>query len=230
MDRIVETKKQNRREQIIDHLEDIRHKEYLELIARAIIEKFAPKRVLDVGCGRGDLVAIFKNWGIEAYGIDALDPSITKSFREDIKDRVFVADAEALPFKEESFDLVIAHHVIEHLHNPEQFILEARRVLKRGGTVFIVTTISPLGLTKLWRILRLQKEPTHISLHARSFWEKTFEKLGFQFVSDFDELLKKDPPSYSWGKLLMKLGPIGKVVWLRIVGYIRGSFLFKRID
>jgi len=194
-----------------------------------LTEKFAPKKILDVGCGRGDLVVEFSKLGVEIYGIDILEKSITRSFREEIKDKVCIADAERLPFKQGSFDLVIAHHVIEHLHNPELFIREAHRVLRKGGVVFCITTIPPFGMTKLYRILGLQREPTHVSLHSRFFWTKIFEENGFKLKGNLDKLLLKDPPFHPLGRLLMKFGPIGRQLWLSIATVIRASFLFEKV-
>ena len=54
-------------------------------------------------------------------------------YEELITDRITVnAFAEKLPFKDNSFDFVIASHVLEHSDNPEQFIKEIQRVAKAG--------------------------------------------------------------------------------------------------
>lgn len=50
-----------------------------------------------------------------------------------------VANAYALPFKNESADLIICESLLEHLEYPERAIAEMHRVLKRGGSAFIVT-------------------------------------------------------------------------------------------
>lgn len=47
-----------------------------------------------------------------------------------------VADAHELPFSNESFDVVVAIEVLEHLHSPNAAVREAHRVLRVGGTVF----------------------------------------------------------------------------------------------
>lgn len=50
-----------------------------------------------------------------------------------------VANAYALPFKDQSVDMVIAESLFEHLEQPERSVAEAHRVLKPGGTLFVVT-------------------------------------------------------------------------------------------
>lgn len=48
-----------------------------------------------------------------------------------------VAKAEELPFKDNSVDSIICDNVLEHIKNPEKVVMEMRRVLKHGGTVYI---------------------------------------------------------------------------------------------
>jgi len=176
-----------------------------DLLAEALIENFHPTRVLDVGCGGGELVHAFQTRDVIAYGIDT-SPKV-----ERWKGGVFIqANGESLPFKDCGFDLVTAHHVIEHLKDPDSFINEAKRVLKSKGVVYITTPISPFGLTGLWRILQLQREPTHISLHTRSFWLRAFESHGFKFIGNLQGIIVKDPPVFWVGRLLTKLGLPGK--------------------
>ena len=44
----------------------------------------------------------------------------------------FICDAQKLPFKDKAFDFVIAAHVLEHVDDPQQFLLEIQRVAKAG--------------------------------------------------------------------------------------------------
>ena len=64
-----------------------------------------------------------------------------------------VADAENLPFPPEFFDRIYASHVIEHLKDPESFLREAYRVLKKGGFLEVWT---PNFLS-----INARKDPTH---------------------------------------------------------------------
>lgn len=176
--------------------------------------------------GGGELISLLQKYGVETYGIEISKQSLSHASVQDAL--LCQADAETTPFKDNIFDLVIAHHSIEHLKNPDYFIRECRRVLKADGTVCIVVPVSPFGLTKLWHGLKLQTDRTHLSMHSKSFWIKTFEKEGFRLIGDLQDIVKKDPPGSLWlGLWLINHGSIGRWLWLRLVGHIRKSFLFK---
>jgi SAM-dependent methyltransferase len=93
----------------------------------------AGKRVLDIGCGTGYGVAEMARVTAFAVGIDCVAEAVPGA-------SVFVqASATALPFKPESFDLVTAFEVIEHLTDWQPMLAEARRVLHPDG-IFLVST------------------------------------------------------------------------------------------
>jgi len=50
-----------------------------------------------------------------------------------------VGDAQMLPFRSNAFETIYASHVIEHLEDPEMFLRECHRVLRRGGRLFVYT-------------------------------------------------------------------------------------------
>jgi SAM-dependent methyltransferase len=94
-------------------------------------------RALDVGCGPGALTTLLaKRLGPES--VVAADPSET--FVEACRRRlpgveVASASAEALPFADGSFDVVLSQLVVNFMHDPEAGVREMRRVTRRGGAV-----------------------------------------------------------------------------------------------
>ncbi|NMA06331.1 MAG: class I SAM-dependent methyltransferase, partial [Ruminococcaceae bacterium] len=94
---------------------DVRVNQY-KSIAKKIIDIFAPKTFLDVGCAYGYLVEALRDLGVEAYGMDASSHAISM-VREDIKPYCFIADAmEKLPNSlPERFDCVSSIEVVEQL-------------------------------------------------------------------------------------------------------------------
>lgn len=116
--------------------------------------------ILDVGCGRGEILANTAQMGARAYGIDyasvavrlsrdvaAQQPTASEegSGAEDVGERypigVYQASALFLPFVADSFDRVLMLDIVEHLYPDEldATLREARRVLKPGGRIVIHT-------------------------------------------------------------------------------------------
>jgi SAM-dependent methyltransferase len=95
-------------------------------------------RVLDVGCGRGEILRRCAELGVEAYGVDYA-PVAARMAQE--AGAVYQADAKRLPFPSFSFDRVLMFDLIEHLHPWEldQALSEARRALRPGGRLIIHT-------------------------------------------------------------------------------------------
>jgi SAM-dependent methyltransferase len=92
-------------------------------------------RVLDIGCGAGATMDHLKRYG-RPHGID-LSALPLRYSRQRGHQRTLRASATELPFDSESFDLVTALDVIEHLENDAQGLAEIRRVLKPGAPAVI---------------------------------------------------------------------------------------------
>jgi len=92
-------------------------------------------KVLDVGCGAGQVVARLAEAGFEAYGVDVSEPSIERAKK--FCPRCQVYDGSHLPFGDNSFAAAGALNVLEHVDNPEGFIQELARVVAPGGKVVI---------------------------------------------------------------------------------------------
>lgn len=105
-------------------------------------------RVLDIGCGRGEILHHCAELGAQAYGMDyALVAAqmaqrlATGDGEEGNAAYVCLADAKQLPFSATSFDRVLMFDLVEHLHPWEldQALVEARRVLRPDGRLIIHT-------------------------------------------------------------------------------------------
>lgn len=116
--------------------------------AFALAEVRPGMRVLDVGCGRGEILRHCALLGADAFGIDYAPVAVNMS-QQVVETTgkapgvaaVALADAKDLPFPDNHFDRVLMFDVVEHLYPWElhQALLEVRRVLKPDG-VFIVHT------------------------------------------------------------------------------------------
>jgi ubiquinone/menaquinone biosynthesis C-methylase UbiE len=99
--------------------------------------------LLDVGCGSGVAAAIAHQRGAKVSGIDAALASIEIA-RERVPDADFrVGEQEALPYDDNAFDVVTGFCSFQYAAHPAQALREARRVVRAGGTVAIVTWGQP---------------------------------------------------------------------------------------
>ena len=91
-------------------------------------------RVMDLGCGRGDSVDLFRSLepGVRWTGVDVeRSPEVDQRTRSDA---AFVSfDGVHLPFADGSFDLVYCKQVLEHVRRPDRLVPEVARVLGPGG-------------------------------------------------------------------------------------------------
>lgn len=106
---------------------------YRDLIDQRVT---ATTRVLDVGCGHGDLLRDIYARTPDSYG---LEPDLLALRKNTIIRHVVNGMADQLPFADGFFDLVVAAWVLEHLAQPRQAFGEICRVLKPGGQVIFLT-------------------------------------------------------------------------------------------
>jgi len=130
-----------------------------------------PKTVLDVGCGKGNLVLWLRRLGIEAYGVDISDYALENA-HEPIKRYLSKADTTNLPLKDKSFDLVTTFDLLEHIREGDlpQAIKECQRVADRWVLHKIYGTT---GFERRFPV----KDPTHVTIKPSRWWQDLFANL-----------------------------------------------------
>lgn len=127
-----------------EDIESYRYKVEPEIFSFAQFSRFNNKKVLEVGVGAGTDFLQWVRSGAQAYGIDATLEAI-----EHTRQRLSVyglstpyylevADAQALPFDNESFDLVYSWGVIHHAPDTQKCLHEIIRVTKPGGSIKVM--------------------------------------------------------------------------------------------
>lgn len=104
----------------------------------------ADNRILDIGCGPGtisaDLAALVPEGHVTAVDrvADVLEKAAKEAESRGLTNLSFgTADAHRLEFEDDSFDVVHAHQVLQHVGDPVQALREMRRVAKPGGVVAV---------------------------------------------------------------------------------------------
>lgn len=95
------------------------------------------KRILDIGCGIGTYTKKFSQESQEVFGVDIDAESLKKAKKLNPDINFLLAPAEKLPFKDNFFDVVFLHEVLEHVKDDKQAISETFRVLKPNGVAVI---------------------------------------------------------------------------------------------
>lgn len=103
----------------------------------ALMERQPAGRVLEVGCGTGHWLNLLKPRVRQAVGLD-LSPGMLEQARRGGLRLLACGQAAQLPFPARCFDVVFAVNAIHHFPDPQQFIVEAYRLLRPGGTLAIV--------------------------------------------------------------------------------------------
>lgn len=97
----------------------------------------AGRRVLDIGCGTGNILRLAKPAFRECWGLD-LSGSLLRELARRVGDlRLQRADAGRLPYRSGSFDLVSCYGVLHHILDARGTLAEAHRVLRPGGALYL---------------------------------------------------------------------------------------------
>lgn len=141
--------------------------EYRRVIL-SLLERNPEAMLLDCGCGDGEFTLKVARTiqAKELYGIEVVEENIERAQAKGIM--TVNSDLNLrFPYESESFDVVHANQVIEHLPKTDNFIKEINRVLKDGGYT-VITTPNLAGLHNIMLLL-LGKQPAPASVSDEIF-------------------------------------------------------------
>ncbi len=124
---------------------------------------------LDVGCGTGNYTIELAKRGLKVTGIDSSEEMMAwareKAGKDGLNIPFQVADAQMLPFLDNSFDLIVSNGLLCFLKEPEKTLMEMNRVLKPGGrlVVGVLNRWSPWALFR--RIKGVFKDTIYNQAH-----------------------------------------------------------------
>jgi SAM-dependent methyltransferase len=164
------------------HFEKLHH-----LLRLVPFDGMRGKAVLDVGCGAGVDLVRFARGGAICTGVDLAESAIALAkanfAQQGLTADLRVADGEALPFPDASFDLVFAHGVVQYTADDRRLVAEARRVLKPGGLAIFQVYNRRSWLNALSKVMKVGLEHDDAPVLEKYSWGE-FEGLldGFREV------------------------------------------------
>ena len=120
-------------------------------LAFEAVAEVAPRRVLEVGSGRGELAErIARELGVEVVALDQSERMVELTRARGLEARL--GDVQDLPFPDASFDCALAAWMLYHVPDLDRALAELARVLRPGGRLVAVTN-SDHNLHELWSLL-----------------------------------------------------------------------------
>ncbi|MGQ9847421.1 MAG: class I SAM-dependent methyltransferase, partial [Bacteroidales bacterium] len=165
-------------------------------------------KILDVGCCEVFLLKCMDRWfpKSEFYGLDANDEKLKLALQKLKRTKILKHDAHKLPFPNNSFDVISALQVLEHLTEPELFLYECNRVLK-SNKFLLIATPNPTGIPA--KILKKKWHgyiSEHISLKSPMGWNEILKKCGFSVIEEGTTGLT--------GFKILRIFPFALINWL----------------
>src|SRR3989344_1875896 len=137
------------------------------------------KKILDVGCSSGVLTAQIAKIlpKSKIVGLDSYGKAIIFARSKYPKITFIVADAHNLPYKNNSFDLVICTETLEHLVDPKKALSEIKRILKKNGKAIISMDSGNFLFRTVWYFWTKTKGKVWQDAHLHEFNAKILENL-----------------------------------------------------
>jgi SAM-dependent methyltransferase len=128
------------------------------------------ERVLDLGCGAGRFLQVLREAGAEAVGVELAEAAAERA-RTNVPgaDVRLVAEDGSLPLGHGEVDLVWCSEVLEHVPDVAHLLLEARRVLRRGGRLLLTVPFHGRWQAAAIALTRFEAHFDPLGQHVRFF-------------------------------------------------------------
>lgn len=138
----------------------------LKKLSKLVVETCGYGKVLDIGCGKGNLVAELLKSGVDAFGVDVSNAAL-KQANGYLHDRLKHGSVLTLPFDDNYFDTIVSVDTLEHL-----------------ATEDVAAALNEIcRVAKKYAFLRIVNEPNHdwhLTAEDRDWWETKCLEAGFR--------------------------------------------------
>ena len=152
------------------------------------VRPLPPGRVLDVGCGTGELAGRLADRGWQVVGLDLCESMVRRAEHKlngnAARVRLTVADSERLPFQPHAFDVVTCANSFHHYPHQEAVVRELYRVLKPGGRLLLLDGWSDHFLGRIiYDVVITRVEGGTVHHRDAPDMEAIFRRVGFRPIS-----------------------------------------------
>ena len=140
-------------------------------------------KVLDIGCGSGDLLSSFSDMGLETFGLEP--DANARSEAEKRGHRVFSGTAELIPdeLRGRKFEVVTITHVLEHCLSPIDALKNAREFLAEDGVLYCeVPNAGSLYFQTYSHISEMLDVPRHLFFFRKTDLEALTNDVGLEII------------------------------------------------
>lgn len=147
---------------------------------RRSLAGLARGRVLEVGCGTGQMLPLYPHT-VELFGLEPNPDLLARARRRAAQAALLQGSVEHLPFPDNSFDTVISGLVFCSVPDPARGLAEIRRVLRSDGRLLMLEHVHARSRAGRWLLDTLQPPWTMLTggCHPNRDTEKSVENAGF---------------------------------------------------
>ena len=181
-------------EDLIKHYSDEYFEPYLKTESIHLKKRFGkriqeikqyvfPGSLLDVGCGAGFFLKLAADAGYSTQGVE-LSSYAANFARQNFGLHVFQGELSSAGFERESFDIITLWHILEHIHDPGDFLSQVNGLLKKNGLLAVeVPNIGSLSARISGVKWELMAPKEHFYYFNESTIERYLENSGFSIIS-----------------------------------------------
>ena len=143
------------------------------------------RRLLDVGCGAGHLLAAAQSAGFQVTGVDASRELLDRAADNAPRAELHLGSIETLDLPDASFDLCILADLLEHVQNPLATMRRVWKLLKPGGTVVVATPSLESFTSRFMKDKWIEFKTEHLFYFSPSNLHMLLYRSGFSSIQTF---------------------------------------------
>lgn len=136
-------------------------------------------KLLEIGCGGGEFLLAARDAGLEVCGVEVSEHAAALANSRLGIEAVRVGTIDSVNMPDEAFDVCVAFDVIEHVREPDTFLLRVLGMLKPGGTLFLVTPSLQSWSARLMRRHWMEFKTEHLHYFGPKTICRLLTKTGF---------------------------------------------------